>query len=235
LAGVEGMKVADAVYAAAAASLAVVVVAARGSARVPVPRPPATGLDAPGRSLRIRRRRPNPVPRPDDVADWCDLVARSLRSGSSLTAAVAEGATAESPMAGVVAPVVRQVGRGESLVSALDGAGVDPASAAGLALAVVRACACFGGPAAAPLERAAATLRAREAVAAEQRAQCAQALLSARVLTLVPLALLALLATTDAKVRTAVTTPAGATAVVLGAALNATGGLWMRRIIGRPR
>ena len=61
---------------------------------------------------------------------------------------------------------------------------------AGLAFTVLRSCARFGGPAAAPLERAAATLRARDAVAAEQQAQSAQARLSARVLTLVPIALL---------------------------------------------
>ena len=138
-------------------------------------------------------------------------------------------------MSRVVAPVVHQVGRGESLVDALDRAGVDPASDAGLALTVLRSCARFGGPAAAPLERAAATLRARDAVAAEQQAQSAQARLSARVLTLVPIALLVLLAITDPKVRSALATPAGIAAVMLGGLLNAGGALWMRRIIGRPR
>jgi tight adherence protein B len=158
-----------------------------------------------------------------------------LRSGSSLTAAVVAGAATDSAMSPVVAPVVHQVGRGESLVDALERAGVDPASAAGLAFTVLRSCARFGGPAAAPLERAAATLRARDAVAAEQQAQSAQARLSARVLTLVPIALLVLLATTDQKVRAALTTPAGLAVVILGGLLNATGALWMRRIIGRPR
>ena len=138
-------------------------------------------------------------------------------------------------MSPLVAPVVQQVRRGESLVGALDAAGVDPASAVGLAFTVLRSCARFGGPAAAPLERAAATLRARDAVAAEQRAHSAQARLSARVLTLVPIALLILLAITDGNVRAAVATPAGATVVALGGVLNAAGALWMRRIIGRPR
>ena len=100
---------------------------------------------------------------------------------------------------------------------------------------MLRSCARFGGPAAAPLERAAAALRARDAVAAEQRAQSAQAQLSARVLTLVPIALLAILTTTDAKVRAALGTPAGAAVVLLGAVLNGAGALWMRRIIGRPQ
>ena len=100
---------------------------------------------------------------------------------------------------------------------------------------MLRSCAHFGGPAAAPLERAAATLRAREAVAAEQQAQSAQARLSARVLTLVPIALLVMLAATDHKVRSAITTPAGIAVVTLGALLNTAGALWMRHIIGRPR
>jgi Flp pilus assembly protein TadB len=138
-------------------------------------------------------------------------------------------------MAAVIAPVVGQVTRGDSLVAAIDRAGIDPASAPGLAVAVIRACARFGGPAAAPLERAAATLRARDAVAAEQRAQSAQALMSARVLTFVPIALLAVLTVSDPKVRDAITSPAGTAAVLLGGALNATGALWMRRIIGRPK
>ena len=138
-------------------------------------------------------------------------------------------------MAPIAATVIRQVGRGESLVAALDTAGIDPSSASGLTVAVLRSCARFGGPAAAPLERAAATLRTREAVLAEQRAHSAQARLSARVLTLIPIALLALLAATDGTVRTAVVTPAGAAVVALGAVLNGLGSLWMRRIIGRPR
>ncbi len=100
---------------------------------------------------------------------------------------------------------------------------------------VLRSCARFGGPAAAPLQRAAATLRARDAVAAEQQAQSAQARLSARVLTLVPIALLVLLAFTDPKVRSALTTPAGVAVVTFGGMLNVAGALWMRRIIGRPR
>jgi tight adherence protein B len=216
-----------------AAALAVIVLGVRVSAALAPPRP--TSMAPPRRRAPFGIRRRGGEPSPDAVADWCELVARSLRSGSSLVAAVSDAAGADSPMAPVIAPVVGQVGRGDSLVAAIDRRDVDPASAPGLSLAVIRACARFGGPAAVPLERAAATLRAREAIAAEQRAQSAQALMSARVLTLVPVALLAVLAITDAKVRDAITTPAGTAAVLLGAALNATGALWMRRIIGHPR
>jgi tight adherence protein B len=138
-------------------------------------------------------------------------------------------------MATMVEPVVRHVTRGEPLVAALESSTVDPASPAGLALTVLRSSARFGGPAAVPLERAAATLRVRAAVVAEQQAQSAQAQLSARLLTLVPIALLGLLAVTDGKVRAALGTPPGVGVVVLGGLLNIAGALWMRRIIGRPK
>jgi tight adherence protein B len=225
----------ESVGAAAAAVVAVVVVALR--LRIVVP--PGRGVAAmPRRSRRwpaLRWRRRPADPRCDEVAEWCELVARALRSGSSLSRAIAAGADADSPMAPIAATVMRRTGRGEPLVAALDAAGVDPSSVAGLGVVVLRSCARYGGPAAAPLERAAATLRAREAVLAEQRAHSAQARLSARVLTLLPVAVLALLATTDATVRTAIVTPAGATVVIVGAALNGVGSLWMRGIIGRPR
>jgi Flp pilus assembly protein TadB len=221
------------VGAAAATSLAVTVLASGLMARHPRPRVPV--IASRRRLLPLRLVRGMTQPGPDDVADWCELVARSLRSGSSLTAAVTAGAEADSSMATVVEPVVRHVTRGEPLVVALDRSGVDPASPAGLAFAVLRSCARFGGPAAIPLERAAATLRVRAAVASEQHAQSAQAQLSARVLTLVPIALLGLLVVTDAKVRAALGTSAGLAVVGLGGLLNVAGALWMRRIIGRPK
>jgi tight adherence protein B len=219
--------------AAVMAALIVVVLAAPITGRL------ASGRVVDGECRRSRRslgrRRPTSAPTADEVAAWCELVARELRSGSSLPSAIAAGASTDSPMVRLIGPVVHGVRRGESLVVALDAADVNPASAAGLAFTVLRSCARFGGPAAVPLERAAATLRARDAVAAEQQAQSAQARLSARVLTLVPVALLVILTATDAKVRAALTTPAGATAVVLGGVFNGAGALWMRRIIGRPR
>lgn len=177
----------------------------------------------------VRRRRSHPALM--DVATWCDHAARSLRSGASLTAAIADATANQPAMASVIEPVLLRVGRGRSLLDALDIG--DVATATGLALTVLRSCAQFGGPAAAPLERAAATLRSRAAISDEQQAQSAQARLSARVLTFVPVALLLLLTVTDPKVRAATTTPAGLAVVTLGATFNAVGAWWMRRIIGR--
>ena len=104
-----------------------------------------------------------------------------------------------------------------------------------MAISVLRTCADLGGPAAAPFERVAATLRTRAAILEEQQVHSAQALLSARVMTLVPVALLALLAVTEPTVRSSLGTPLGLTVVVAGAVLNLVGWTWMRHIIGGRR
>jgi tight adherence protein B len=221
---------AAALVAAMAAAIAVLVLGGRVAVVLQASR--ATATEPSGAFGLARRRRRGRAPSPDVVADWCDHAARELRSGASLTAAVANATASQPAMSPVTGPILRRVSRGHALLDAFDVA--DASTAAGLALAVLRSCARFGGPAAAPLERAAATLRSRQAIAAEQQAQSAQARLSARVLTVVPIGLLALLAASDPKVRAAIGTPAGLTAVALGAALNAVGALWMRRIIGRP-
>ncbi len=102
-----------------------------------------------------------------------------------------------------------------------------------LVLTVIRACAMSGGPAAEPLDRAAAALRARSAELADRRTQSAQARFSAIVMTILPIALLGLLVMTSASVRGVIGTPAGSFVVLVGAALNLAGWRWMRRIIDR--
>ena len=63
--------------------------------------------------------------------------------------------------------------------------------------------------------------------------QSAQARLSARVLTSVPVAFSLWGVAFSRSFRSAVVTPVGLCAVAVGAILNATGWLSMRRIIGR--
>ena len=210
------------------------VLAAGGSRRWFVP-PRRTLTDA--RHERPIRwcRKPRPA-RPDDdhVAEWCEQVARSIRAGSSLARAVAQTGT-DLPVAGAAFdPAVRALRRGRGLAEALGAIddGADPASAVGLVVPVLLACAELGGPAAMPLERVAATLHARSAERAERRTSSAQARLSARVLTAVPLGVLALLALVEPAVRSSLLSGAGVLCVVVGGVFNVAGWCWMTRLIG---
>ena len=186
------------------------------------------GVIASIRSL-VRRRRP--VVTPMAAATWCDELARALRSGATLTAALRTG-TAPAGAESVVESVCLSLDRGQSLADALRPVGSDSPHL-DVVLTVLRACAQHGGPAAEPLDRAAATLRARAADQADRLTQSAQARMSAVVMTCLPIAMLALMMLTSGSVRGAVVTPVGLIAVGVGALLNAGGWIWMRRTIDR--
>lgn len=98
--------------------------------------------------------------------------------------------------------------------------------------AVLAATASLGGATAAPLDRFAVTMRQRASDDLERSAQSAQAKMSAKVLTSVPVAVLILLLLTDADVRSVLTSAAGGAVVAIGLGLNAAGAVWMRRIAG---
>ncbi|MCU1504337.1 MAG: hypothetical protein JWM12_3691, partial [Ilumatobacteraceae bacterium] len=103
-----------------------------------------------------------------------------------------------------------------------------------LALQALGCAAALGGPAAATLDSAGSVLRERAAVAADLQAQSAQARLSARVLTIVPVAFAMWSLAGSARTRQAYLGSAlGATCVAAGAALNTIGWWWMRHIVGR--
>jgi len=209
------------------------VLAAAGSRRWLVPARPITstagGVRRPRWRPRTQRSRPD-----DEVAEWCEQVARSVRAGSSLASAVAQTGT-DLPGAGAAfQPAVRALRRGRGFADAfgeIDEA-ADPASAVGLVIPVLTACAELGGPAAMPLDRVAATLHARSAERAERRTSSAQARLSARVLTTVPVGVLALLAVVEPAVRGSLTSGAGIACVLVGGAFNVAGWCWMRHLIG---
>lgn len=187
------------------------------------------------RSRWIRSRGVAPVSNVA-VADWCERIARAARTGASLAGAF-EAATDQCPLlTATAAPVLHAVRRGRPFADAVslladqrDGPG-----ALWLARPVLHTCAVMGGPAAPALERVAVTLRMRAAIADEQSAQSAQARLSARVLTVVPVGILAVLVAADPAVRAAVATPGGLALVLAGALTNGAGWWWMRRIIGTP-
>jgi tight adherence protein B len=216
----------------AAALITAVVVALVGwrlRRRLVAARPAADRVHATGK-VRFRRRQLRDA---DDaqVAGWCEQVASALRGGDSLTRAVlaTEAGWSGPPIMPSVAHAVR---RGRGLAEALHEVPADPSTATGLVAGVLRSCAELGGPAASAIERAATTLHGRSTERAERRAASAQARLSARVLTFVPFAVLAVLAGTDPAIRSALASAPGLACLALGAVLNLLGWWWMRRLIG---
>jgi tight adherence protein B len=161
-------------------------------------------------------------------------VARAVRSGSSLQYACAEAASlAAEPLRTELAGVVEQADRGRPLGGAFaDWSRHHVSPDVRLAGAALALAATAGGAPARAVDGAAATLRERRAVAAEVRAQSAQARLSAVVIGLLPVAFLAWALSTDA--RTAaflVADPVGWACLLAGIVLEALGALWMRRIL----
>jgi len=174
------------------------------------------------------RRRRQAVP-PDDtaVAEWCRRVAAGVRGGSSLSSAVIDAGEDGSPFP----EAGHAIRRGRPLSDVLRSTTGDPRSAVGLAAPVLATCAELGGPAAGAIEQLGAVLDARAAARAERDAASAQARLSARVLTVVPLGVVGLLLVVEPAVRRTLATPAGSICLVAGAGLDLTGWWWMRRMI----
>jgi tight adherence protein B len=174
---------------------------------------------------RPRGRRQTTSP---DYPGLLDAIARQVRSGASLAAAAVEEIDTASPLG----EVVDRLSDGGSLADAL--AAIVP-NDTDLALTVqaLSATADLGGQIAATLDQAAAVLRERAAARAERRAHGAQARLSARVLTIVPLGFAGWSALTSRQTREVYTSSAaGAMCAVCGLALNLAGWRWMKRIVG---
>lgn len=165
------------------------------------------------------------------LAESCDAIARALRGGRSLSAAVVEAADRHGHQA--LVEISRGVGVGEQLPSAIARAASrssDPDVM--LVVQVLAVAAEHGGSQAEAIDRAATTLRERRALRAERQAQAASARLSTRVMTVLPFAFTGFVATTDADVRhVLVRTPVGWTCLTVGIALNVAGRAWAERAV----
>ncbi|MCU1389370.1 MAG: Type secretion system domain protein [Ilumatobacteraceae bacterium] len=163
------------------------------------------------------------------VAALLDRTARHCASGEALGPAFA-AAIATSPLASTLTPAAAALAAGQTVEQALDR---QPSTHPHLSLAIhaVRLCASQGGNISQSLDRAATTLRERHAIAMERRAQSSQARLSARILTVLPLAFGGWSVATSRSVQRFVFTPAGTVCVTAGIALNIVGWLLMQRVV----
>jgi tight adherence protein B len=149
-------------------------------------------------------------------------VSTHLRSGDSLLTAWS-AALGELPLTGqTVAP-------GRSLADTVTRTTTDADEA--VVVQSVSVASELGGPMAATIDAAAALLRERDAIRAEAVAHSAQARLSARVLTAVPLVFATWSTVTSDSFRQSLGTPIGSACIVLGALLNLAGWRWMRRVV----
>lgn len=204
-------------------------------------------LAAPGTDNPIRRRlsvlldrlRPGqsaPIPAAQ-VATWCDALSRRLRAGDALRTALVAEQPDHRALLTRTEPLRRALGHGVAVADAVGALPGDASQTARrdphleLLCSVIAATADFGGSAAAPIDRVGATLRLRSADGQERDAQSAQARLSAHVLTVVPLGLLALLAGTDGAVREFTTGGLGLAVIGSGLALNLSGWWWMKHVV----
>ncbi|MEP7047740.1 MAG: type II secretion system F family protein [Ilumatobacteraceae bacterium] len=184
-----------------------------------------------GRGFRTHAKRFTSHSAGSDEAALLDAIARQVRSGSSLTSAFIEETQASSPLADIIG----RLNAGCSLGDALATVETHDADLA-FTVQALAASAHLGGPVAATLDEAAAVLRERAAAGDERRAHGSQARLSARVLTIVPVAFAVWSALASQRTRDVyVTTLAGSMCAACGLALNLIGWRWMKLIMSPAR
>jgi tight adherence protein B len=161
-------------------------------------------------------------------------VARSLRSGASIPAALREASALDTVAATDLAEVVAEADSGLPLADALGRWAVRrPRPGIRLVVGTLSVALTSGGMPARAVDGAAATLRERSEVDREVRALATQARLSAVVVTVAPLVFAALGVLGDGRTATfLLRTPTGLACLTVGVALDAFGGWWMARIAG---
>ncbi|HYF46180.1 MAG TPA: type II secretion system F family protein [Acidimicrobiales bacterium] len=161
-----------------------------------------------------------------------ESVARSLRSGASIPAALREAAAGGSAAAQDLAEVIAHADRGVPLTDALARwTAWRPIPGVRLVVGVLTVALGSGGTPARAVDGVASTLRERAEVDRELRALATQARTSAIVVTLAPLAFAALGVLGDERTATfLLRTPTGLVCLAVGVALDGFGAWWMTRI-----
>jgi len=169
----------------------------------------------------------------NSVTDFLDAIARDVRSGYSITAAFVQCSDRFPHLQGWTLPVAQHCIRGASLASAFaecDSLDWSPdMHQAARALSI----ASNGGPGVARVvEHSASVLREQQALMLDRDVQAAQAQLSTKVLTWLPIAVFAWIAITDPIARMfLLSTPFGMCCVATGITLNVSGRKWMSHVV----
>ena len=170
---------------------------------------------------------------PPAITDFLDAIARDVRSGFSLASSFVQCSDQQSDDNHWSQPVAQQCLRGVVLADALVECALPTWTPeirfASRTLAVASA----GGAGVAPaLEHSASVLREQQALMLDRDVQAAQAQLSTKVLTWLPIAVFAWIAITDPIARSfLLSTPAGMCCVATGITLNVSGRKWMSRVV----
>jgi tight adherence protein B len=198
-------------------------------------------LQPPSRSRRRRtssRRRHRRLRRSctaeiSHTIELLDRLASEVRSGASLRGALESAChpTDEASATEAIAQLARRVN------AAVDATQPSRALTSHQAVATqaITAALTFGGAQGLALDNAATMLRERAAIESERAAHSTQARLSARVMTIVPVAFAGWTLSTNEPTRRAVGTSLGTASLVVGIILNAVGWLWIRRIVRTTR
>jgi tight adherence protein B len=196
-------------------------------ALVPATRAPARIL-RPARAVDPHRGRRTGVRH--DLVGSIESMSRDIRSGLSFRSALLGALESDDHLLPEVRAALLAGRALDDALSSQDDVTGD------LAFVVhgLRVAARTGSTASDTLDRTVSVLRERHAWRSERRAQAAQARLSARVLTLLPLVVCGWGLATSARVRTAYT-ESSVTIVLAGAGivLNVVGWWWMRHLVSR--
>jgi Flp pilus assembly protein TadB len=170
---------------------------------------------------------------PPAITDFLDAIARDVRSGFSLASSFVQCSDQQRDDNHWSQPVAQQCLRGVVLADALVECALPTWTPeirfASRTLAVASA----GGAGVAPaLEHSASVLREQQSLMLDRDVQAAQAQLSTKVLTWLPIAVFAWIAITDPIARSfLLSTPAGMCCVATGITLNVAGRKWMSRVV----
>lgn len=173
----------------------------------------------------------------EQIPDALRSMAAALRAGQSLAQALASAhEEAAPPMRDALGTALARLAAGTPMDEAL--AALEracPAPSAPIALGAIRVGRASGGNLPVILDATADAAAERRRLAAARRAATAQARLSAWVVAAMPVAFFVLLgAGAREQLRAALSEPAGWALLAAGTILEATGILWVRRLVEAP-